>query len=162
MKSFSRSNVCVAGVVALAQAACLMVCWEPAQAQVINFDVPGGVSGYVKYSGQGALSDSGNNYWNPVVTSSPYSTPPGTNSDGVTTSLITLTAPYGAGSGAVYTGDPQGANGTPAGLFAPFESDKNATSETNTLNNVPAGAYNLYLYGDNGNSADRGTTFTVS
>jgi alpha-L-fucosidase 2 len=164
MKLLSCSNVCVAGAVALAQAACLMTGGDAAQAQVINFDVPGGVSGYVNYSGQGAYSDSGHNYWNPVVTSSPYTTPPGTNSDGVTTSLITLTAPYGAGGGGVYTGDPQGANGTPAGLFAPFESDKSSTTEINTLNNVPAGIYNLYLYGDNGDSgdSDRGTTFTVS
>ena len=133
-------------------------------AQVINFDVPGGVSGDVNYSGLGALTKSGDNYWNAVVTTSPYTTTNGLLSDGVTTSPITLTAPYGAGGGSIFTGDPQGANGTPTGLFAPFESDKTSTSETNTLNNVPAGTYNLYLYGNNGGVAnsDRGTTFTVS
>ena len=132
------------------------------EAQVINFDVPGGVGGAVSYSGQGAYSDPGNNYWNAVVTNAPYTTSGGLLSDGASTSPITLTAPYGAGGGAIYTGDAQGANGTPSGLFAPFEDNKNSTFNTNTLNNVPAGTYNLYLYGNNGTSdSDRGTTFTV-
>ena len=39
------------------------------------------------------------------------------------------------------------------------------TGVTNKLNNVPAGTYNLYLYGKDGNSspgANNGTLFTVS
>jgi hypothetical protein len=70
------------------------------QAQVINFDVPGatgetslfGGGTYnlgVNYVGQGALSDPGNNYWNPVVFSG--TTSGGLLSDGVTSSSITLT-----------------------------------------------------------------------
>ncbi len=133
----------------------------PTTVTVINFDVPGGVSGSVNYSGQGAYSDAGHNYWNAVVTTSPYTTSGGLLSDGTTASSITLTATYGAGGGGVYTGDPQGANGTPSGLFAPFEDNKTSASNTNTLNNVPAGTYSLYLYGDNADDADRGTTFTV-
>ena len=140
-----------------------MLLGNVACAQVINFDVPGGVSGNVNYSGQGALSDSGGNYWNAIVTTTPFTTSSGLLSDGVTASPVTLTATYGAGGGAVFTGDAQGANGTPAGLFAPFEDNKNSTFNTNTLNNVPPGTYNLYLYGDNGKASDsdRGTTFTV-
>jgi hypothetical protein len=127
---------------------------------IINFDVPGGVSGDVNYSGQGALSDPNDDYWNAVNTNTPFTTAAGFLSDGITSSPITLTAPYGA----VYTGDAQGANGTPSGLFAPFEDIKTSLFETNTLNNVPAGTYNLYLYGNNGlaDNADRGTTLTVS
>ncbi len=144
-------------------AAGIILCGQVAQAQVINFDVPGGVSGNVNYSGQGAYSDSGHNYWNAVVTTSPYTTSGGLSSDGVTAISITLTAPYRAGGGGIYTGDTQGANGTPSGLFAPFEDNKSSTFNTNTLNNVPSGTYNLYLYGNNGGltDSDRGTTFTV-
>ena len=119
------------------------------------------MSGDVNYSGQGAYSDSGHNYWNAVVGNGTTSS--GLLSDGTTASSITLTATYGAGGGGVYTGDSQGANGTPSGLFAPFEDNKASASNTNTLNNVPAGTYALYLYGNNGgtNDSDRGTTFTV-
>ncbi len=140
-------------------AACLMLLGTAARAQVINFDVPGGVGGFVNYSGQGAVVDTGNYYWNVVVGNG--TTTSGLLSDGVTASPITLMDTYGAGGGAVYTGDGQGANGTPGGLFSPFEDNKNSTFNTNTLNNVPAGTYNLYLYGDNGSDADRGTVFTV-
>ena len=128
---------------------------------VMNFDVPGGASGDVNYSGQGAYSDSGHNYWNAVVGNGTTSS--GLLSDGTTASPITLTDTYGAGGGGLYTSDAQGANGTPSGLFAPFEDNKNSTFNTNTLNNVPAGTYSLYLYGNNGGASDsdRGTTFTV-
>ena len=47
-------------------ALCIGLCGNATQAQVINFDVPGG-AGAANYSGQGAYSDPGNNYWNPVV-----------------------------------------------------------------------------------------------
>ncbi len=150
-------------VISSLAAVCIMLLGVAARAQVINFDVPGGVSGNVNFSGQGALADLGNNYWNSVFTTTPFTTSGGLLSDGVTASPITLTATYGAGGGVIFTGDAQGANGTPAGLFAPFEDNKNSTFNTNTLNNVPPGTYNLYLYGDNGKASDsdRGTTFTV-
>jgi len=79
-------------------------------------------------------------------------------SDGVTTSPITLTD---ASPG--YWGT-QGAQGTVAGLEAPFCLENNQMVVTQTLNHVPAGTYNLYLYGKNDNGADgnRGTIFTVS
>src|ERR1700727_2286829 len=91
--------------------ACTLLCAVAAQAQVINFDVPGGVSGYVNYSGQGAVVDTGNYYWNVVVGNG--TTSGGLMSDGFTASPITLTDAYGNGGGSVYTGDGQGANGTP-------------------------------------------------
>ncbi len=123
-----------------------------AEAQVINFDVPGG-AGAANFSGQGAYPDPGNNYWNPVTGNG---TTPATNllSDGVTPSSITLTSQMGGTFGT------QGLQGTPAALQQPYQYN-NAVRRTNTLNNVPAGTYTLYLYGIN-NTGTRGTAFTVS
>ena len=133
-------------------AVCLGLLATLAQAQVINFDVPGG-AGAANYSGQGAYTDPGNNYWNPIVGN-------GTTvsnarlSDGVTPSPITLTSQMGGTYGT------QGTQGTPAGLQQPYQYN-NVALRTDTLNNVPAGTYNLYLYGIN-NTGTRGTTFTVT
>src|SRR5882757_3867355 len=44
----------------------MMVAAGQAKAQVINFDFPPGGGG-TNFVGQGALSDPGDNYWNPVV-----------------------------------------------------------------------------------------------
>ena len=122
------------------------------RAQVINFDVPGG-AGAANYSGQGAYPDPGNNHWNPIVGGG---TTGATNllSDGVTHSPITLTSQLGGTFGT------QGTQGTPAALQQPYEYN-NAVLRTDTLNNVPAGTYNLYFYGIN-NTGTRGTTFSVS
>ena len=130
-----------------------MLCGNATQAQVINFDVPGGVAGAANYSGQGAYSDPGKNYWNPIWGGL---TTGATNrlSDGITASPITLTSQLGGTYGT------QGTQGTPAALQQPYEYN-NAALRTDTLNNVPAGTYNLYLYGIN-NTGTRGTTFTVS
>jgi hypothetical protein len=121
------------------------------QAQVVNFDVPGG-AGAANYSGQGAYPDPGHNYWNPVLGGG---TTPATNrlSDGVTSTPITLTSQLGGTYGT------QGTQGTAAALQSPYEYN-NAQLRTDTLNNVPPGTYNLYLYGIN-NTGTRGTTFTV-
>jgi len=129
-----------------------MMCSRAAEAQVINFDVPGG-AGAANYSGQGAYPDPGNNYWNPIVGGG---TTGATNrlSNGVTHSPITLTSQLGGTYGV------QGAQGTPAALQQPYEYN-NGVLRTDTLNNVPAGTYNLYLYGIN-NTGTRGTIFTVS
>ncbi len=125
---------------------------QTAQAQVINFDVPGGAGAH-NFVGQGADSDPGHNFWNPVVGNG---TTGATNrlSDGITASPITLTSQMGGTYGT------QGTTGTPAGLLSPYAYN-NGITRTNTLNNVPAGTYNLYLYGIN-NTGTRGTTFTVS
>ncbi len=133
-------------------AVCIRLCGNVTQAQVINFDVPGGVAGAANYSGQGAYSDPGNNYWNPVVGNG--TTGATLLSDGITASPITLTSQMGGTYGT------QGTQGTPAALQQPYQYN-NAVLRTDTLNNVPAGTYNLYLYGIN-NTGTRGTTFTVS
>jgi hypothetical protein len=127
-------------------------CWGVAmRAQVINFEVPGG-AGAADYAGQGAYSDLGHNFWNPVRGGGTTSA---TNrfSDGITASAITLTSQLGGTYGT------QGTQGTPAALQLPYEYN-NAVRRTNTLNNVPAGTYDLYLYGIN-NTGTRGTTFTA-
>jgi hypothetical protein len=123
---------------------------------VVNFDVPGGVSDYANYSGQGAYPDTGHDYWNPIVANG--ATPAGLSSDGATASPIVLTDTCDG----VYGGDGQGPQGTPGGLQTPFEYAKPGP-KTNTLSNVASGNYTLYLYGINGGSgdSDRGTTFTV-
>jgi len=132
-----------------------------ARAQVINFDVPGGVSGFTNYSGQGAYAHPGNNYWNPI-------NPNGTETsckldDGTTSSPITLTV----SSDLIHnTAGSQGPQGTPSGLQCPFL-DATPGPKTCSLNNVPAGTYLLYLYGINGDNpsqgfCSRGTTFTVN
>ncbi|HEV2437673.1 MAG TPA: fibronectin type III domain-containing protein [Verrucomicrobiae bacterium] len=132
-------------------ALCLGLSGSATWAQVINFDVPGG-AGAANYAGQGACPDPGKNYWNPVVGNG---TTGATNllSDGVTASLITLTSQMGGTYGT------QGTQGTPAALQQPYQYN-NAALRTDTLNNVPAGTYNLFLYGIN-NDGTRGTTFTV-
>jgi hypothetical protein len=136
----------------ISAAVCLGLCNDATRAQVINFDVPGGADA-ANYSGQGACPDPGNNYWNPIVGGG---TTGATNrlSDGVTPSPITLTSQLGGTYGT------QGTQGTPAGLQQPYEFN-NAALQTDTLNKVPAGTYNLYLYGIN-NTGTRGTIFTVS
>jgi len=125
----------------------------------INFDVLGGEGG-ANYAGQGAYSDPGNNYWNDIVPSG--TTLAGTNSDGVTLNTITFTeAQTGSYQGGTYTTE-----GTPQALEYYYADVTSSATNTCTLNNVPAGTYNLYLYGINGGTgsarSDRGTTFTVS
>lgn len=136
----------------VATAACLAWAVATAHGQVINFDVPGGAGG-VNYSGQGAYSDPGHNYWNPIAGGGTTG-PTNRLSDGVTPSPITLTSSLGGTYGT------QGAQGKPAGLQQPYEYN-NVALQTDTLNNVPAGTYDLFLYGIN-NTGTRGTLFTVS
>ena len=127
-------------------------------AQVINFDVPGGESGGVNYSGQGGCPDAGHNYWNPIVGNG--TTAAATYSDGSTASPITFTEAESKN----YEGDTPGTQGAPRALECWWADASNLSVQTCTLNQVPAGAYNLFLYGKNGdhNYADRGTIFTVA
>jgi hypothetical protein len=152
-------------------AAYIMLGIVATHAQVVNFDVPGatgetslfGGGTYnlgVNYVGQGALSDPGNNYWNPVVFSGTTSSD--LLSDGATGSSVTLTE---AGLAGVYAGNNYGGSvtqGTPPALFTPF-GYKNGGTATLTLNNVANGVYNLYVYGVNGSDTANGgsTDFTV-
>ena len=78
-----------------------MLCGNALQAQIINFDVPGGAWGFTNYSGQGAYSDPGNNFWNAIVNNG--TTAAGNYSNG-TSSPITLTC----SSDSLYTGGQPG------------------------------------------------------
>jgi hypothetical protein len=160
--------------------------------QVVNFDVSGGVGG-TNYTGLGACPDlAGNTNWNPIVQSggAGTTTAPATGSDGVSTSPITLTINTGGfGEGNAYaaygtqdnfTNNPAGTLvNTPVALVGSYLYIDNTFTPgpvvntiANTLNNVPAGTYNLYLYGNDGGNAggpggngeqnDQGTFFTVS
>ena len=133
--------------------------WQGGTSGTINFDLPGGAGG-ANYAGQGAYSDPGDNYWNAIVANG--TTPAGTNSDGVTLNTITFTeAQTGQFQGGTYTTE-----GTPQALEYYYADVTSSATNTCTLNHVPAGTYNLYLYGINGGiggtRSDRGTTFTVS
>ena len=153
---------------------------------VVNFDVPGGIGG-VNYAGHGAFADtSTNTYWNPIVQTGGIGTSeiPATNSDGVTTSQVTLTLDSNSyAEGNVYGeyGTYDNSAGAPANTPAALEGNYLFVDNTsvptaatniisNTLNNVPPGTYNLYLYGNNGGGAggdvgqqnDWGTVFTVA
>jgi hypothetical protein len=153
---------------------------------VLNFDVPGGVGG-VNYAGYGAYPDAaGHTNWNPIsqIAGTGTTTPPSTNSDGVTPSPVTLTinsAAFAEGNVYAQYGSYDNSAGAPANTPEALEGNylyvqntvtPNLLTNTinNTLDNVPAGAYNLYLYGNNGGGAggfvgdqnDWGTIFTVS
>ena len=130
------------------------------QAQmVLNYEVPGSY-GATPYSGQGAYSDPGNNYWNTIPGSG------GTSgggfgdllSDGATATSITLTM----SSYQTYNnGGDGGTDPAIGGLMAPFILENNGTPVTGTLNNVADGDYDLFLYGGNYPDQDRATSFTV-
>jgi hypothetical protein len=153
---FSRVKL-LASVTAALAAAWVLLCGSVADAQVVNFDVPGGLGGD-NFSGQGAYLDPGDNYWNPVVANG--TTPAATDADGVTTSTITLTEAE-AGN---YQGGSPATQGTPAELEYDYSYANNSSTQSCTLSNIPPGTYNLYLYGKNDDQGDanRGTTFTVS
>jgi hypothetical protein len=141
----------------------------------------------VNYAGPGAYPDAaGHTNWNPIVQTAGAgtTTAPATNSDGVTTSPVTLTINSGGfAEGNQYApyGPYNNSAGAPANTPEALESyylyvqntfTPNLVTNTifNTLDNVPAGAYDLYLYGNNGGGAgglvgdqnDWGTIFTVS
>ncbi len=152
-------------------------------ATIANFDAPGGVGG-ANFVGLGAYADlPGNTSWNPVSGTSGTTLSPSTNSDGLTTSPITLTENSASLGVGVNYGSYDNSAGTPANTPPALEDNylwvannfiPNFVQEvvTNTINNVPAGTYNLYLYGNNGGNStgfngtgkqsDWGTTFTVS
>jgi hypothetical protein len=155
-----------ASAVALMIAACILLQTKQMQAQVINFDVPGAAdTGQnfptgnrfnvgTNYVGQGALSDPGNNYWNPILFNG--TTSGALLSDGVTASPIT----FSMSGFNEYAGNNYGGlvtNGTPSALFTPFA----YAGSSVTLSNVAPGAYNLFAYSQNGSDVDGATTFTV-
>jgi hypothetical protein len=124
-----------------------------AQAQVVNYSTVGNF--YSPYVGQGAYSDPGNNDWNVMVRDG--TTAFDTTSSGADTGVtLTDTSPgqYNGGEGAQ-------SNGQPSGFFAGFFLGGSSAVVTETLNNVPAATYDLYLYGSN-TGQDRGATFSLT
>lgn len=122
---------------------------------VINFDVPGSYS--ENYVGQGAFKDYGYNYWNPIV------------NNGVTADSLlddaTTPSPITFSDHVQFTYNPGGGvQREPSGLETAYEGITSSGKLTNSINHVPAGTYDLYVYGVNGAAGnhDRGTSFTVS
>jgi len=126
-----------------------------AHAQIIvNFDAPGGL-GSPNYGGAPGGSgapgaDSGgvtDEYWNPIGSSGDLA------SNGSTHTGITFTNTIGS---SFNYGSP-----SPITLFNPYLDGGGAGGQTETLNNVPAGTYDVYIYSQNGGFADRGGKFTL-
>jgi hypothetical protein len=150
-----RKKLITSAAVSLA-AVSIILCSEAVHAQeVVNYEAPGSY-GATAYSGQGAASDPGNNFWN-VIPASGGTTAFDEDSIGNSTSVTLSLSSY-----QTYNNGAQGAQGTPGGLLAPFILENNGTPVTGTFNNVAAGTYDLYLYGYNYPDGDRGTTFTAS
>ena len=63
-----------------------------------------------------------------------------------------------------YEGGTAGTQGTPHAVEYWWSDANNLSVQTCTFKQVPSGAYNLFLYGKNGNQnyADRGSIFAVS
>jgi hypothetical protein len=137
-------NITVAAGLMLAFAWCAP---HPLSAQIINFSVAS------NYSGQGALSDPGHNFWNAIIQNGTTSND--LASDGVSSTAVTLTVT----NSSFYYSNSGKPNGTSGFFFSPYFYTH--STATDTLNNVSAGTYNLYLYGDNSNFASDGVTFTV-
>jgi hypothetical protein len=126
------------------------------------------------YVGQGAYSDPGNNTWNGFGMPSGFpgdpltaSTGPNKTSSGAATP-ITLDTSYNFDNGAIYynypnPGDPGNtAQGQPSFILGMAAVANGSTpAGTFALHHVPAGLYNLYLYGANFDN-DRGAAFTVA
>ena len=119
---------------------------------IVNFDAPGGL-GSTNYTGAGA--DTGGvtpEYWNPIAADG--TSEAGLASDGVTLTGVTF---IDQTPGAYNFGSP-----SPIALFNPYLDGSAGANESEKLNNVPAGTYNLYIYSQNGGYADRGGEFTVN
>jgi fibronectin type 3 domain-containing protein len=143
-----------------------------AQVCAINFDVPGyfaganqhligntGAQKATNYVGQAGYSDPGHNFWNPYAIAG--TTGAGTNSDGATASPISvsdnnLPANSYERTGTTFFGL--------TNLESPFVFAKTTGTPlvTDTINNVPQGTYNLYLYGKNAGYNSDSTLFSVS
>jgi hypothetical protein len=118
--------------------------------QTVNFDAPGGLGG-PNYAGPGA--DTGgvtNEYWNPIAFDG--TTAAGLASDGSTHTGITFTD--------TSTDFVTGGGPTAIPLYTPFLRAI-GVADTETLSNVPAGLYNLFIYSQNGGFAGRGAILTL-
>lgn len=139
---------------------CLLACGTAARAQTaVNFhDAFGDSFGNppTLFVGQGAFADTGNDKWNAFAASTTASGIAQTSAGALT--LIRTTATFGFTNGGApvinqglpdfLLGNGLGVNGaTPLGTFS--------------IQHVPPGSYDLYLYGTNYDH-NRGTIFTVS
>lgn len=129
-----------------------------ASAQVVVVNIEAKISFVSAYSGQGAYSDPGKNYWNSFT-----STAGGSNllaSDGITATTISFSV-AGIPSGQI------GFGGTPSfagSLLADYYYVIGNTPATFTIGGLTAGhAYNIYFYSEAGSSGstDRAATFTL-
>jgi hypothetical protein len=127
--------------------------------ETVNFDAPGGLTGigapYTVTNYAGAGADTGgvtSEYWNPIAFNG--TTSGDKASDGTTPSGITFTdaSPYRFSYGSP----------SPISLFDPFLLNQTGHAVTETLNNVPIGIYNLFVYSQNGGFASNGGVFSVN
>ncbi len=108
------------------------------------------------FVGQGAYADAGNNTWNRFAASGVVSGPASASNGGLT--LINATVTFGFSNG----GQPPPDQGLPDFLLGNSLVVNGANPlGTFTLQNVPPGSYDLYLYGTNYDH-NRGSIFTVS
>lgn len=126
----------------------LLVLAGPAQAVVVNFAYSQDGTGV--YSGQGAYSAPGNNYWNAANSGLNSG---GLASDGTTSSPVTLTI----GGGIDWERDGDDATSLWADYGLCWDAGDTMTF---ALNNVPAGTYDLYVYAGDFTWQDLGTSFT--
>jgi hypothetical protein len=116
--------------------------------------VPNGLPGN-PYAWHNGTTASGTNLFSPTNSGA---TNVGNATSAGTLSPVTISMTYGGDNGAT-AGTSQG---TPSQIFSAAALTPNATTPgTFTLSNVPAGTYNLFLYGAN-YDGNRGAAFTVS
>lgn len=137
----------------------------PAQGLVANFAVAPGSTANQVYVGQGAYNDPGHNVWNPFPGTSGQSTGPALDSASNRV-LVAASLIFGFNNGAAASTT----NGTPSYLVsyedavnsgAPGVGNGGNPTGQLTINNLPQGAYTVYLYGAN-YDGDRGTTFSIA
>ncbi len=116
---------------------------------------------YAAYNPTGSTtgwqSSSGNNLFSP----SHYSTQAGNATSSGSLSPVTLSMSYNGGDNGLGNVGQQHLQGTPNFLLGEAAIVNGGVTGTFGLGNVPAGTYNLYLYGGNYDNT-RGAAFTVS
>lgn len=126
----------------------------------------------IVYVGQGAYSDPGNNVWNGYGPGFTADTGPNMTSSGAGTPVTFTLGPNQGANGGIWevgNGTTNPDQGTPFFLlgYASLVNSGNLGIGTSTptgsftLSHVPAGTYNVYLYGANFDS-DRGAQFSLS
>ncbi len=156
-------NICTA----LSVLAIVLASVSFAGATVVNVSITRADMGYPLYTGQGAYSDPGNNYWN-GVSASPN--PPTGDAGGWTTGIpttATLLTSTGASTTVTFACGPEAAGGwgvvTPLallgqGLICQSGASPRTDPDWFTIAGLtPGGAYSLYLYAVGDSSQGGGT-----